>query len=49
VPRAIGGLLAGICLWDALVAAVAGRPSVAVLALAFFGLTLLFQRYVSPT
>jgi len=49
VPRAIGGLLAGICLWDALVLAAAGRPTVAVLALALFGLTLLFQRYVSPT
>ena len=49
VPRAIGGLLAGICLWDALVMAAAGRPSVAVLALALFGLTLLLQRYVSPT
>ena len=49
VPRAIGGLLAGICLWDALVIAAAGRPSVAVLALVLFGLTLLLQRYVSPT
>ena len=49
VPRAIGGLLAGICLWDALVMAAAGRPSVAVLALVLFGLTLLLQRYVSPT
>lgn len=49
VPRAIGGLLAGICLWDALVLAAAGRPSVAVLALVLFGITLLLQRYVSPT
>jgi 4-hydroxybenzoate polyprenyltransferase len=49
VPRAIGGLLAGICLWDALVVAAAGQPSVAVFALALFGLTLLLQRYVSPT
>ena len=49
VPRAIGGLLAGICLWDALVMAAAGQPSVAVLALALFALTLLLQRYVSPT
>jgi len=49
VPRAVGGLLAGICLWDALVLAAAGRTSVAALALALFGLTLLLQRYVSPT
>jgi 4-hydroxybenzoate polyprenyltransferase len=49
VPRAVGGLLAGICLWDALVITAAGRPSVAALALGLFGLTLLLQRFVSPT
>ena len=49
VPRAIGGLLAGICLWDALVMAAAGQTSAAVLAVGLFGLTLVFQRYVSPT
>jgi hypothetical protein len=49
VPRAIGSLLAGICLWDALVLASVGQPSVAALALLLFGLTLLLQRYVSPT
>jgi 4-hydroxybenzoate polyprenyltransferase len=49
VPRAVGGLLAGICLWDALVMAADGRASLAVLALALFWLTLLLQRYVSPT
>jgi hypothetical protein len=49
VPRAVGSLLAGICLWDALVIAAAGRPSVAALALALFGLTLLLQRFVAPT
>jgi heme O synthase-like polyprenyltransferase len=49
VPRAIGGLLAGICLWDAVVMAAVGRPSVAALALVLFALTLLLQRYVSPT
>jgi 4-hydroxybenzoate polyprenyltransferase len=49
VPRAVGGLLAGICLWDALVMAAVGRASVAALALVLFGLTLLLQRYVSPT
>ncbi len=49
VPKAVGGLLAGICLWDALVLAAAGHASVAALALVLFGLTLLLQRYVSPT
>jgi len=49
VPRAIGGLLAGICLWDALVTAAVGQSLVPMLALALFGLTLLLQRYVSPT
>ncbi|MBK7472054.1 MAG: UbiA family prenyltransferase [Betaproteobacteria bacterium] len=49
VPRAVGGLLAGICLWDALVMAAAGQPSVAAVALVLFALTLLLQRYVSPT
>jgi 4-hydroxybenzoate polyprenyltransferase len=49
VPRAVGGLLAGICLWDALVIAADGRWLVAALALGLFGLTLLLQRFVSPT
>ena len=49
VPRAVGSLLAGICLWDALVIAVAGQPWVAALALAAFLLTLLLQRFVAPT
>jgi hypothetical protein len=49
VPRAVGGLLAGICLWDALVIAAAGQPWVALIAVVLFGLTLIFQRYVSPT
>jgi len=34
VPRAVGGLLAGICLWDAVVIAQAGRPSLALIAVA---------------
>jgi 4-hydroxybenzoate polyprenyltransferase len=49
VPRAVGSLLAGICLWDALVIAAAGEPTGALLALVGFGLTLVFQRYVAPT
>jgi len=49
VPRAVGHLLAGICLWDALVIAVAGRPSIAAIALVLFIVTLLAQRFVAPT
>jgi hypothetical protein len=49
VPRAVGGLLAGICLWDALVIAAAGQPLVAAFALIAFALTLVLQRFVSPT
>ena len=49
VPRAVGSLLAGICLWDAVVLTAAGQPSVAALALGLFALTLLLQRFVSPT
>jgi hypothetical protein len=49
VPRAVGSLLAGICLWDALVIAAAGQPSIAALAIGLFALTLLLQRFVSPT
>jgi len=49
VPRAVGYLLAGICLWDALVVAQAGQPAVAAFALALFAATLLLQRVVAPT
>lgn len=49
VPRAVGYLLAGICLWDALVIAQAGQPAVAAFALALFAATLLLQRFVAPT
>jgi 4-hydroxybenzoate polyprenyltransferase len=49
VPRAVGNLLAGICLWDALVIAVQGRLDVAGLALVAFVATLLLQRFVAPT
>jgi len=49
VPRAVGGLLAGICLWDALVIAAAGQPLVAAFALIAFALTLVLQRFISPT
>lgn len=49
VPRAVGGLLAGICLWDALVIAASGQPAVALVALGLFALTLALQRYIAPT
>lgn len=49
VPRAVGHLLAGICLWDALVIAHAGQPVLAAAALGLFALTLLLQRFVAPT
>jgi 4-hydroxybenzoate polyprenyltransferase len=49
VPRAVGHLIAGICLWDALVIAAAGQPALAGLALGLFGLTLVLQRRIAPT
>jgi 4-hydroxybenzoate polyprenyltransferase len=49
VPRAVGGLLAGICLWDAVVIASTGQIEAALLASALFLLTLVLQRYVAPT
>ncbi len=49
VPRAVGYLLAGLCLWDALVIAASGQVGTAALALACFALTLALQRYVAPT
>ena len=49
VPRAVGGLLAGICLWDAVVIATTGYVLLALVAVVLFGFTLLLQRYVAPT
>jgi len=49
VPRAVGNLLAGICLWDALVVGVQGRLDLAGLALVAFVVTLLLQRFIAPT
>jgi 4-hydroxybenzoate polyprenyltransferase len=49
VPRAVGGLLAGICLWDAVVIVADGLPATAAIAIALFGLTLVLQRFVAPT
>jgi 4-hydroxybenzoate polyprenyltransferase len=49
VPRAVGALLAGICLWDALVVAVVGQPQLVLPLLGCFALTLVLQRFVAPT
>jgi hypothetical protein len=49
VPRAVVSLIAGISLLDALLIAAAGAPALAVLALAGFGVTLFFQRYITGT
>jgi len=49
VGRAVGQLIAGISLLDALVLATAGSPLGVLLALVAFGLTLSLQRYVRGT
>lgn len=49
VPRAVGALLAGICLWDALVVAVVGQPQWVLPLLGGFVLTVVLQRFVAPT
>ena len=49
IPRAVVSLIAGISLLDALLIAASGSVVLAVLALAGFGVTLFFQRYISGT
>jgi 4-hydroxybenzoate polyprenyltransferase len=49
IPRAVVSLIAGISLLDALLIAGAGMPGLALAALAGFGVTLFFQRYVAGT
>jgi len=49
VPRAVVSLIAGISLFDAMLIAQAGLPSLALLAVLAFGLTLLLQKFVSGT
>jgi 4-hydroxybenzoate polyprenyltransferase len=49
IPRAVVSLIAGISLLDALLIAGTGSLALAGLALAGFGVTLFFQRYVSGT
>lgn len=49
IPRAVVSLIAGISLLDALLIAATGSLALAALALAGFGVTLFFQRYISGT
>lgn len=49
IPRAVVSLIAGISLLDALLIAGAGMPAPALAAVAGFGVTLFFQRYVAGT
>jgi 4-hydroxybenzoate polyprenyltransferase len=49
IPRAVVSLIAGISLLDALLIAGTGSPALAGVALAGFGVTLFFQRYISGT
>jgi 4-hydroxybenzoate polyprenyltransferase len=49
VPRAVVSLIAGISLLDAMLVAGTGSVALAVLALAGFGVTLFFQRYIAGT
>lgn len=49
VPKAVVTLIAGISLYDAVLIAASGFPSLAIVAVAGFALTLLLQRLVSGT
>jgi 4-hydroxybenzoate polyprenyltransferase len=49
IPRAVVSLIAGISLLDALLIAATGSLALAGAALAGFGVTLFFQRYISGT
>jgi 4-hydroxybenzoate polyprenyltransferase len=49
IPRAVVSLIAGISLLDAMLIAGAGALALAVIALAGFGVTLFFQRYIAGT
>lgn len=49
VPRAVGQLIAGISLVDAIAIAASGVPELALLAIAAFSLTRIFQRVVPGT
>jgi hypothetical protein len=49
VPRAVIGLIAGLCLWDAVLVASTGQTGLALLCLSALGATMALQRWVSGT
>jgi 4-hydroxybenzoate polyprenyltransferase len=49
VPRAVGYMIAGIALLDAMLIAAQGQPGLAALAVLGFAMTLLLQRYIAGT
>ena len=49
IPCAVVSLIAGISLLDAMLIAIAGAPEVALVAVAGFALTLVFQRFIPGT
>ena len=49
IPRAVVSLIAGMCLFDAMVIMAAGEPVLALVSLGGFVLTLAFQRWVPGT
>jgi len=49
VPRAVIGLIAGLCIWDAMLVASTGDVASAALCLAGLGATMAFQRWVAGT
>ncbi len=49
IPRAVGGMIAGIALLDAVLISSAGQQQIAFLAIAGFLLTLVLQRYIPGT
>lgn len=49
IPRAVAGMIAGIALLDAVLISSAGQTQVAIIAIAGFLLTLVFQRFIPGT
>lgn len=49
IPRAVVSLIAGMCLYDAMLIASLGSLQLAVLAVAGFALTLILQRWIPGT
>jgi 4-hydroxybenzoate polyprenyltransferase len=49
IPRAVISLIAGLCLWDAVLVASTGQMRLATLCVAGLGATMALQRWVSGT